>query len=293
MGIKVKNTDNPQPMWKLSKERSDLFMGEKQWKTINKFKNIPDNKYQVSKFGDVRIKSTKKMVHRKIANKKYHPYYAVYLHNIEGKGEWILVHQLVAFCFCKIPDKYKGKILYAEVVPDHLDNNGLNNYYKNLEWKTRGENVKKAMQCKEINTTCENHRDSLITNQQAHMICKYLELNYSYADILQRMGFPNDKSHRTLLVRIKNRLAWTEISSGYKFDSSSIKYRKSQMDSIDKIPKMQELYSEGMTYREIARVLWGPNINTRRLDTKSAIVKNILQGKIYKELLQGSSTRES
>ena len=99
-----------------------------EWKTINNFKNIQNNLYEVSNFGYIRNKKDKTYLKMKIANKKHHPYYAVYLMHNDGKKRWVLMHQLVAFCFVKIPKKYDGE---TDLVPDHLDNDGLNNNYKN------------------------------------------------------------------------------------------------------------------------------------------------------------------
>lgn len=103
----------------------------KKWKTIKNFKNVVDDMYRASYEGEVRYKKSKDLIHKKIANKKHHPYYAVNLLKTNGKKEWVLVHQLVATFFVKVSKKYIGT--EKELVPDHLDNNGLNNLYTNLE----------------------------------------------------------------------------------------------------------------------------------------------------------------
>jgi hypothetical protein len=258
------------------------------WKNLNGFKNIINNTYQVSSLGDVRIKKGKKILHRKIANKKNHPYYAVYLRNNKGTGEWVLVHQLVAFCFIKIPKKYEGR---TDLVPDHLDNNGLNNYYKNLSWKTRGENVSKAFKCKEINTFGENCCWAIITDEQARQICKYLEENLSYTEILKKMDLEDNKSNRILLVRIKNRIAWKEISKDYKF-SMNTKYSDTQLETIRNIPRIQRLISEGKKNAEIAHIIWS-NIPHAKIGPKAQTISKIRKGLIFKDILNGSTTIES
>lgn len=108
-----------------------------------------------------------------------------------GKQEWILVHQLVATYFVKIPKKYRN--CNFDLVPDHLDNDGLNNHYTNLEWKTRGENTKSAHENGFINNSCENSPHSLITNKEAIEICVCLENNMCYDEIIRHMNFPNTK----------------------------------------------------------------------------------------------------
>jgi len=257
-------------------------MGKHEWKTLKGFKDIQDYRYQVSKYGDVREKYSKRLIHKKIANKKHHPYYAAYLKNVDNVGKWILVHQLVGHCWVKMADKYKNEPI-SNMVPDHLDNNGLNNYYKNLEWKTRGENVRKAFQNKEIDHSCDKGRDAIITNEQAEQICKYLENRLSYDEIIEKMNFPNDKSHRTLLVRIKNKIAWNEISDKYKFDKDTIQYTAVQRETISKIPDMFKLHKAGLKAGDIARALW-PNADSKKLNTKRETVKLVLKFKVFKEV---------
>ena len=265
-------------------------MAKQRWKYLVDFKNIKDCIYKVSDHGDVKDMRTGKKLHKKIANKKHHPYYAVYLEDNNDKKGWVLVHQLVAFCFVNIPEKYKG--LNIELVPDHLDNDGLNNFYKNLEWKTRGENISDAFKRGEINNSGENHSYSLISNKEAENICKLLEKGCTYDEILSKMGYPNDKSHRTLLVRIKNRIAWKDISSKYNFNSTKIQYTKSQLDTIKRLPKICKMIKEGYTNMEIVKEVWGDLPKNRR-QTKSQTITLIRKGKIFKNILEGSSTIES
>jgi hypothetical protein len=48
------------------------------------------------------------------------------------------VHRLVAYTFLPKPDNFTH-----DLVVNHIDNNRLNNYYKNLEWCTSAENTTK------------------------------------------------------------------------------------------------------------------------------------------------------
>lgn len=259
-------------------------MKKKKWKTINDFKDVINDTYQVSYDGYIRYKHSREPVHQKIANKKYHPYYAVYLKKNSGKSEWVLVHQLVATFFVKIPKKYKDGKIY-DLVPDHLDNNGLNNYYENLEWKTRGENIKSAHQNKYINNSGDNHSGALITNELAHKICKLLEQNDSYDEIIEKLNLPNNKQYRTLLVRIKNRLAWKDISKSYNFDKSKIKYTKTQLETIERLDMIRQMITDGYKNYEIVRKLWGNDISDRQLQTRSQTITKIRNNEIFKELI--------
>ena len=57
---------------------------EEEWKVIKKFKKVIDDYYEISNYGNVRIKCSHEPVKTKIANKKNHPYIAAYMQ----KKEW-------------------------------------------------------------------------------------------------------------------------------------------------------------------------------------------------------------
>lgn len=251
-----------------------------EWKLLKNFKKVKNNIYEVSNYGDVRIKETKERVTFKVANKKKHPYYAVYLEMKNGKKEWVLVHQLVAHCFLKIPKRYKN-VPKENLVPDHLDNNGLNNFYLNLEIKTHGENTKAAFERKEINTTCENSVYALISNTQAEKICQYLSEEKSYDEILQLLNLPNEKKYRQLLVRIKNRLAWNEISQKYDF-SSKTKLTPQQEETVAKIPLINELINKGYSNIEIFNEIYPDG---SKKESRTATIRKIRRKEIYKDYL--------
>lgn len=255
---------------------------KEEWADIHNFKKICNGMYQVSNMGEVRFKESKQLIHKKIACKKRHPYYAVSLKTTDGQLSWVLVHQLVAIYFVPVSDKYKG---LPDLVPDHLDNNGLNNHADNLEWKTRGDNVRSAFMHGFINYSCENSPSTSITNEQVHRICKLLQDGKTYDKIIDEMHFPHDKPHRQLLVRIKNRIAWTQISKDYNFNSKTIKYSEAQLEVVSRLKDIQRLIDEGYKNYDIVRMLWGNDINKRKLATRSQSITKIRNKEIFKELL--------
>lgn len=170
-----------------------------------------------------------------------------------------------------------------DLVPDHLDNNGLNNYYKNLEWKTRGENTKSAHEKWYINNSCSSHSGSLITNKQAKEICKYLEKDLSYDEIISKMKFPNTDQYRKLLIRIKNGIAWTNISCKYDIKKDKIKYTEKQKETIKHIPLIRELIIDGFTNYEIIRKIWG-NLNEKEMKSKNETISKIRKNEIFKDI---------
>jgi hypothetical protein len=91
------------------------------WKSIQEYEN-----YEVSIFGNVRNKTTKRIL--KPAN--HGGYYSVGLSN--KKTKTFSVHILVAKAFIPNPEN-KNTV-------NHKDKNGLNNNISNLEWNTNKEN---------------------------------------------------------------------------------------------------------------------------------------------------------
>jgi hypothetical protein len=167
-----------------------------------------------------------------------------------------------------------------DIVPDHIDNDGLNNFYKNLRWLTRGENVSEAFKNGYINNSGINHRDVFITDKEAHKICKYLENGLSYDAIIQNMNFPNNKKYRTLLVRIKNGLAWKEVYCKYNISKSDIKYTSKQLDTLNRIPKILQMKNDGYNTTEIFKEVYkGKKCNVK---TKMNIIRKICKEEIFK-----------
>ena len=94
-----------------------------EWKIINEYEN-----YEVSNFGNVRNKKTKKILKQSIDS-------CGYLHiclSKNGKNKTFRVHRLVAPAFI---DNLENK---NEI--DHKDRNKQNNNFNNLRWCSRSEN---------------------------------------------------------------------------------------------------------------------------------------------------------
>lgn len=254
-------------------------MKKEKWKTLKGFKNVTDNKYQISNHGNVRKRKSKELLHLKIACKKKHPYHAVYLKQNSGKKEWVLVHQLVAYLFLEIPEKYIGQDV--ELVPDHLDNDGLNNYYENLKWKTRGENVSDAFKMGYCNNSGENSKHAIITDKEAHQICKYFCDNLSNDEILDLMGYPKNNKYRTLLTRIKNRLAWNHVSNHYIYEKCSGLTDKHRA-IIEVMPRIKEFISNGLSNTQIYEILWKGD---GKRESKMELLRGIRSKRVYKKYL--------
>lgn len=183
---------------------------------------------------------------------------------------------MVANYFVKIPKELKN---HPDLVPDHLDNNGLNNHYKNLQWKTRGKNVSDAFKMNYINNSGENNKNTFITEKEARKICKLLEKNYTYDEIIYKMKFPNNKKYKKLLVRIKNGLAWKKVSSEFNFNKKEYKYTDKQLDTLKRIPLILSLYEKGYSTKEIFNVVYKEEKCNK--DTKMNIIRRVCKHKIF------------
>ena len=258
------------------------------WRKIHDFKNVVNDLYEVSYDGDVRDARTKSLLHKKIATKKRHPYYAVYLKRTDGRSEWILIHQLVATFFVAKPKN----AIENELVPDHLDNNGLNNFYRNLDWKTRSENIKYAHIRGEINNAADSHPGgTLVTNDEVRKVCSYLEQRKTYNEIIELMNFPNTPRYRKLLVRIKNRIAWKSISKDYFFDQNTPYLMSEGKFTLDHLDEIRDLIDQGFSDTEIVYRLWGSDCE--KIKSKQGRISNIRHGKTFKNVPRSSSIRES
>lgn len=112
-------------------------MKEKEvWKSITEF----DNLYEVSNFGNIRNKATKKIkaLHRQYKNAGY---YRVNFFNGEKRKKFF-VHILVA--------KYFVNGYEDGFIVNHIDGDKTNNRYSNLEWVSRSYNNKHYIKTKNI-----------------------------------------------------------------------------------------------------------------------------------------------
>ena len=117
-----------------------------EWKTLS-----CNNKYEISNFGNIRNKKTKKII--KQQNKK--GYMQIGLRDGEKKN-WYIVHRLVATEYLNVDNfkkmPYEKNIDTNKLVINHKDENKLNNRVDNLEWCTYSYNINYGSRNKKMST---------------------------------------------------------------------------------------------------------------------------------------------
>lgn len=106
---------------------------------VCKYPKVKTGMYLISNYGNIYSRLTNKLLKKQITEKGYQSIILQIEKSLDENHRFQLtfkVHRLVAYEFC-----YRDSILKNDV--DHIDANRINNYYKNLEWVTSEENIKR------------------------------------------------------------------------------------------------------------------------------------------------------
>lgn len=90
--------------------------------------------YRISPYGEVYSLKRNRLL-KGALNSVGYP--VVYLVGNYIKPKWYFIHRLVAATFLQAPESERLEI-------DHIDGNKTNNHYKNLQWVTHAENIRKS-----------------------------------------------------------------------------------------------------------------------------------------------------
>lgn len=146
-----------------------------------------------------------------------------------------MVHRLVAEAFVDNPGN-KPEV-------NHLDNNPSNNWYENLQWVTRKENIKYTIESGN-QVVGSAHKKSKYNDDQIRRVCKMLENpNAIINDISRETGV----SVRTIThIRFDN--GWHHISKDYNI---KVPKRKSGPRYSELSLHIKESLVQGKTTKEI------------------------------------------
>lgn len=153
--------------------------------------NVIENRYYVSNFG--KIWDTFKQ--------KYLPYHFNKSYNSDGTNDGYCVVK-VAYYSSSTSIKSKDLYIHRAVLMtfnyfpgcenlqvNHKDGIHTHNELYNLEWTTGKENMEHASRTGLLNY-CEDASNALLTNDQAHEVCKRMEMGESNIYISKNMGIP-------------------------------------------------------------------------------------------------------
>lgn len=152
------------------------------------------------------------------------------------------IHRLVAEAFIPNPEN--------KPCVNHKDCDKMNNNVDNLEWCTYSENLKHAMDNKLlVHYKGEDVGNAIITNDQAHQICKMMQDGYRNKEIVEKLSVP-----KHIVTNIRARKCWTFISKDYSFGKTKVGLSEETVRWIcNKI-------LEGLTNKEIVEISSNPLI---------------------------------
>ena len=186
-----------------------------EWRTII-IDGIVTN-YEVSNIGEVRNKTTKKILSQYIDKDGYR--HATII--VDGKQYHPGVHRFVAIAFISNPENkpevnHKNGVKYINVVD-------------NLEWVTTSENVKHAFDTG-LKSSILGSANSLshYTDKQIHKVCKMLEKGISNKKISDKTGVD-----RKYITDIKKGRRWKHISKKYNIKKE--KYSEEMKEKIKEL----------------------------------------------------------
>lgn len=180
-------------------------MEQIKWKPVKGFENL----YEVSEDG--RIKTIERIIvlptHSYLKKEKIltqfkdgRGYMHVKLYDGKGKPKSLCTHRIVASTFIFNND------IKLEV--NHIDGNKLNNNVSNLEWCTRGENIKHAYTLRDPKSYkgSGNKNSKLIENQVINIREEYKTKKFTYKQLADKY-----KVGITLIGYIINNKVWNHV----------------------------------------------------------------------------------
>ena len=141
---------------------------------------------------------------------------------------------------------------------------------------------------------CEDRYNAIFTNNQVHEICRMLEQNFSYTEILSKLNIDINKNTIDYIGNIKRGITYKKISNNYNIKNHKCTYSKFNKDQLNFI---YECVKHDMNYKEIANIM-NIDIRTRKQQKSfSDLVLRIRKGESFKNIInyekEGSTTIEN
>lgn len=181
-------------------------MEQIKWKPVKGFEDF----YEVSEDG--RIKTIERVItlpsHSYLKKERIltqfkdgRGYMHVKLYDGKGKPKSLCIHRIVASTFILNDDKTKLEV-------NHIDGNKSNNCVSNLEWCTRGENIKHAYTLRDPESYkgSGNKNSKLTEDQVINIREEYRTKNFTYKQLADKY-----KVGVTLIGYIINNKVWNHV----------------------------------------------------------------------------------
>jgi len=179
--------------------------------------------YEISSYGRIRNMYTGKILRPEVDKDGYLKFsLQPYIGNKKVKR---FSHRLVGLQFIPNP-KNKPEINHLRVsyINGRAKCEHDDNYYKNLEWCTRQENINHSVihKLESDQPIGENTFTSKFSDDTVIYICSLMEIGCSNKYILRKLGFKSSKdenysSFRGLLKTLRNRTAWHWITRYFNY----------------------------------------------------------------------------
>lgn len=187
---------------------------DEKWKLITHVDGIEYNfnkKYYISNYGNV--KNDNMYMKPSLRGNYYRVKLSYTDENNENKSKTFAIHRLVCEYFCK------SNINNLPTV-DHIDGNSKNNYYKNLEWCSYSDQVKRAHNLGLLYVPYgEECHFAIIDENMAKNICKLLSKGMSTSEIRNELNLSTKYSE--IISHIRRRTSWNWISKDYEFSTKA------------------------------------------------------------------------
>lgn len=171
-------------------------------------------------------------------------YQMVGLRDDSGSVKNLYVHRLVAAVYCEGYDE--------SLQVNHIDGNKGNNFYKNLEWVTRSQNMIHASRTGLLNSKTTTQ----LSTEIVHKVCRYLENGSRPCDVAEMLGVTPFNVQDILELK-----SFKDIGEQYNFSKVKRKFRLSE----DSVLKCCALILEGKSNTDISKVANVKAVTVRRI----------------------------
>ena len=167
---------------------------------------IIPGKYMISSWGRVLDLETNRLLPKNIYYSR-NKYPNIYLQTVSSSyPKFYAPHRLVALHYLYFPGCEAMDV-------NHKDGIKYHNWWWNLEWCTKSENIQHALD-NNLFKLGEDRKNTKVTNEQANEICKLLELGYTPKQISELYKIENANVY-SIAKNIKFKVSWKHVSKNY------------------------------------------------------------------------------